>query len=145
MTTVRVENVGIVVEDLDATVAFFLELGLELEGRMTVDQPWAARISGFDEVDVDIAMVRTPDGESRLELMSFRTPKAIGHQPEAPANTHGIRRILFSVPDVEDVLKRLRGHGAELVGELTRIDDSFLMCYVRGPEGIIVALAEKLG
>ncbi|WP_276586861.1 VOC family protein [Amycolatopsis iheyensis] len=141
----RMENVGIVVEDLDATVAFFLELGLEEEGRMIVDGQWAARISGFDEIDLDVAMLRTPDGESRLELMSFRTPKAVGHQPDAPANTHGIRRILFSVPDVEDVLARLRNHGAELVGELTRIDDSFLMCYVRGPEGIIVALAEKLG
>ncbi|WP_221445955.1 VOC family protein [Lipingzhangella halophila] len=139
------ENVGIVVADLEAAVAFFVELGMELEGKTTVEGRWAARISGLDDVRVDVAMMRTPDGHSRLELMQFHTPTAVSAEPKnSPANTLGIRRIMFAVDDIEDVLARLRTHGAELVGELERYEDSYRLCYVRGPEGIIVALAEQL-
>ncbi|MFC4942964.1 VOC family protein [Pseudonocardia sp. GCM10023141] len=145
MTIKRMENVGVVVEDLEAAVAFFVELGMELEGETTVDGQWAARISGFDEIRLDVAMVRTPDGHSRLELMRFHTPAAVGAAPNAPANTLGIRRILFSVDDIDEVLGRLRAHGAELVGGLEQIENSYRFCYVRGPEGIIVALAQELG
>jgi catechol 2,3-dioxygenase-like lactoylglutathione lyase family enzyme len=145
MSVTRMENVGIVVEDLAATVAFFVELGLELEGEMTVDGSWAARIWGLDEVEIDVAMVRTPDGTSKLELMRFHTPTAIPSDPTTPANTMGIRRLLFTVEDVDDTIARLRPHGAELVGEVQQIGDAFRMCYLRGPEGIIVALAEELG
>jgi catechol 2,3-dioxygenase-like lactoylglutathione lyase family enzyme len=146
MTIKRMDNVGVVVEDLEAVVAFFVELGMELEGTTTVEERWAARVAGFDEVRVDVAMVRTPDGNSRLELMRFRTPAAVGAEPKnAPANTLGIRRIMFAVEDIEGVLARLRTHGAELVGELEQYENSFRLCYVRGPEGIIVALAEEIG
>jgi catechol 2,3-dioxygenase-like lactoylglutathione lyase family enzyme len=145
MSVKRMENVGIVVEDMAATVAFFVELGLELEGETTVDGSWAARIWGLDEVEIDVAMVRTPDGTSKLELMRFHTPTAIASDPTAPANTMGIRRLLFTVEDVDDTIARLRPHGAELVGEVQQIGDAFRMCYLRGPEGIIVALAEELG
>jgi catechol 2,3-dioxygenase-like lactoylglutathione lyase family enzyme len=142
----RMENVGIVVEDLQATVEFFTELGLELEGRATVDQDWAARVCGFDEVRCDIAMLRTPDGNGRVELMSYRAPTAIRTGPvNAPANTLGLHRVLFAVEDIEGVVAGLRSRGVDLLGELTRIEDSYLFCYVRGPEGIIVAFAEKLG
>ncbi|WP_275006316.1 VOC family protein [Promicromonospora iranensis] len=140
------ENVGIVVEDLPAAINFFARLGLELEGEVTVDQDWAARISGFDEVRLDVAMMRTPDGNGRVELMSYDTPTAIRTEPvNAPANALGLRRVLFAVEDIEDVVAGLRARGVELVGELTPVEDSYLFCYVRGPEGIIVALAEKLG
>jgi catechol 2,3-dioxygenase-like lactoylglutathione lyase family enzyme len=144
VTIKRMDNVGIVVDDLDAAVAFFVELGLELEGKMTVDEQWAARVSGFDEVRVDIAMVRTPDGHSRLELMQFDTPAAIGADPEAPANTMGIRRIMFAVEDIDDTIARLRTHGAELVGEVAQYEDLYRLCYLRGPSGILIALAEEL-
>ena len=144
MAIQRMDNVGIVFNDLKAAVAFFLELGLELEGQMTVDGDWAARICGFDEVKVDVAMMRTPDGHSKLEMMQYHTPTAVGGEQNTPVNTLGIRRLLFAVDDIEDVLARLRTHGAELIGELTRIEDSWLMCYLRGPEGIIIALAEQL-
>jgi catechol 2,3-dioxygenase-like lactoylglutathione lyase family enzyme len=145
MTIKRMENVGVVVKDIDAAVAFFVELGMELEGETTIEGQWAARIAGFDEVRLDVAMVRTPDGHSRLELMKFYTPEATTAEPNAPANTLGIRRIMFAVEDIENVLARLRAHGAELVGELEQYEDSYRLCYVRGPEGIIVALAEQLG
>lgn len=146
MTIKRMENVGVVVDDLDAAVAFFVELGMELEGRGTVDGPWAARISGFDEIELDVAMVRTPDDNSRLELMKFHTPPAVGGEPNAPANALGIRRILFAVDDVEEVFARLRGHGAEPIGELTTVEgSSYRFWYLRGPEGIIVALVDELG
>ncbi|WP_169947297.1 VOC family protein [Microbispora sp. H11081] len=139
------DNVGIVVDDLEAAIAFFGELGLELEAKMPVEGRWAARVVGLDEQRVDIAMMRTPDGHSRLELMRFRTPEAISGEPRnAPPNTLGIRRIMFAVDDIEDVIARLRVHGAELVGELVRYEDSYRLCYLRGPEGIIVALAEPL-
>lgn len=140
----RMDNVGIVFEDLDAAVAFFVELGLELEGRMTVDADWAGRIVGIDDMKVDVAMVRTPDGHSKLELMSFQAPKAVGGDPDAPANALGLRRLMFAVDDLNDTVTRLRAHGAELIGEIGQIEDMFLMCYLRGPEGVIVALAEEL-
>jgi catechol 2,3-dioxygenase-like lactoylglutathione lyase family enzyme len=144
MTLQRMDNVGIVVDDLEAAVAFFVELGLELEGEAAVEGRWVDRIVGLDDVRVDIAMVRTPDGHSRLELTKFHTPTAVGAEPNAPANTLGIRRIMFAVDDIEDVLARLQAHGAELVGELEQYEDSYRLCYVRGPEGILVALAEQL-
>ena len=140
------DNVGIVFEDLKAAVAFFLELGLRLEGEMTVEGRWAERVVGLDGMRVDVAMMRTPDGHSRLELMHFQRPAAVSAEPKhAPANTLGIRRIMFAVDDIDDVVTRLRTHGAELVGEVAQYEDMYRLCYLRGPEGIIVALAEELG
>lgn len=144
MTIQRMDNVGVVVDDLEAAVAFFLELGLELEGEGAVEGPWVDRVVGLDDVRVDIAMVRTPDGHSRLELTTFHAPPALSTGQNAPANTLGIRRIMFAVDDIEDVLVRLQALGAELVGELDQYEDSYRLCYVRGPEGIIVALAEQI-
>ena len=146
MTVQRMDNVGIVVEDLDATIAFFVELGLELEGKMPVEGRWVDRCVGLDGVRVDIAMMRTPDGQSRLELMRFQKPAVISPEPkDAPANTLGIRRIMFAVDDIEDVVARLRARGAELMGEVVQYETMYLLGYLRGPEGIIVALAEALG
>jgi catechol 2,3-dioxygenase-like lactoylglutathione lyase family enzyme len=145
MTIQRMDNVGIVVDDLEAAIAFFVELGMELEGKALVEGRWAARTVGLDGVRSEIAMMRTPDGHGRLELMKFHTPTAISAEPQnAPANTLGIRRIMFAVDDIEDVVARLRTHGAELVGELVQYEDIYRLCYVRGPEGIMVALAEQL-
>jgi catechol 2,3-dioxygenase-like lactoylglutathione lyase family enzyme len=144
MTVLRMDNVGIVVDDLKAAIAFFVELGLELEGEMTVEGQWVDRIVSLDGVRNDIAMLRTPDGHSRLELMKFQTPRATSVEANAPVNTLGIRRIMFAVDNIEDVLARLQAHGAELVGEVVQYEDQYLLCYVRGPEGIIVALAEQL-
>ncbi len=140
----RMDNVGIVVDDLQAAVAFFVELGLELEGEMTVEGPWMDRVVGLDGVQNDIAMLRTPDGHGRLELMKFQKPTATSAEPNIPVNTLGIRRIMFAVEDIEDVLARLEAHGAELVGELAQYEDQYRLCYLRGPEGIIVALAEQI-
>jgi catechol 2,3-dioxygenase-like lactoylglutathione lyase family enzyme len=145
MTIQRMDNVSIVVDDLAATIAFFVELGLELEGEAPVEGDWVDRVVGLEGVRVDIAMMRTPDGHGRLELTKFHRPTAVSAEPKiAPANTLGIRRIMFAVDDIEDVLARLRAHGAELVGEVAQYEDKYLLCYVRGPEGIIVALAEQL-
>jgi catechol 2,3-dioxygenase-like lactoylglutathione lyase family enzyme len=144
MTIQRMDNVGVVVDDLAAAIAFFVDLGLELEGETTVEGPWADRVVGLDGVRVDVAMVRTPDGHSRVELMKFHTPTAVSAEPNAPANTPGIRRIMFAVDDIGDVVSRLRLRGAELVGERAQFEDSYRLCYVRGPEGIIVGLAEHL-
>jgi len=145
MTLQRMDNVGIVVEDLAAAIAFFVELGLELEGEAQVEGRWVDRVVGLDGVQVDIAMMRTPDGHSRLELTKFRRPTAASREPkDAPANTFGIRRIMFAVEDLEDVLARLRAHGAELVGEVAQYEDRYRLCYIRGPEGILIALAEQL-
>jgi catechol 2,3-dioxygenase-like lactoylglutathione lyase family enzyme len=138
------DNVGIVVNDLEAAIAFFVELGLELEGETTVEGRWVDRIVGLDGVRSDIAMLRTPDGHSRLELSKFHTPPATSAEPNAPVNTLGMGRIMFAIDDIEDVLARLQAHGAELVGEVVQYEDSYRLCYVRGPEGIIVALAEPL-
>ena len=145
MTLLRMDNVGIVVDDLKAATAFFVELGLELEGETTVEGRWVDRIVGLDGVRSDIAMLRTPDGHSRLELSKFHTPPATTAEPNAPVNTLGMGRIMFAVEDIEVVLARLQAHGAELVGEVVQYEDSYRLCYVRGPEGIIVALAEPLG
>lgn len=145
MTIQRMDNVGIVVDDLEAATAFFVELGLELEGEATVEGQWVDRIVALDGVRNDIAMLRTPDGHSRLELIKFHTPPATTTEPDAPVNTLGIRRIMFAVDNIEDVLTRLRTQGAELVGEVVQFQEDYLLCYVRGPEGIIVALAEQSG
>jgi len=147
MTLLRMENVLVVVEDLDAAIAFFVELGMELEGRSTVEGSWVDRIVGLEGVRSEIAMMRTPDGRGRLELDKFHAPPAIRSEPQdAPVNTLGIRRIMFAVDDIEDAVARLKTKSGELVGEVTRIEDpSYLMCYVRGPEGIMVGLAQQLG
>jgi len=137
-------NVGIVVDDLKAAIAFFAELGLELEGETTVEGQWVDRIVGLDGVRSDIAMMRTPDGHSRLELTKFQRPTATSVELNAPVNTLGIRRIMFAVEDLKEVLARLQPHGAELVGEIVQFEDIYLLCYVRGPEGILIALAEPL-
>jgi catechol 2,3-dioxygenase-like lactoylglutathione lyase family enzyme len=145
VTIKRMDNVAVVVEDLEAAVAFFVELGLELEGETTTEGPWVDSVVGLDGVRVDVAMVRTPDGHSRLELMRFQKPAAISAEPRnAPVNTLGIRRIMFAVEGLEEVVVRLRAHGAELVGEVAQYEDSYRLCYLRGPVGIIVALAEQL-
>ena len=144
MTIQRLDHVSVVVDDLEAAIAFFLELGLELEGEAGVEGPWVDRVSGLEDVRVDIAMVRTPDGHGRIELTKFHSPSAVSAEPNAPANTLGIRSIMFAVEDIEDVLARLEAHGGELVGELDQYEDIYRLCYVRGPEGIIVALAEQL-
>jgi catechol 2,3-dioxygenase-like lactoylglutathione lyase family enzyme len=139
------DNVLIVVHDLEAAKAFFAELGLELEGETTVEGEWVDRIVGLDGVRSDIAMMRTPDGHGRLELDKFHTPPAVRAEPvNAPVNTLGIRRIMFAVDDIDDVLARLRTHGAELIGEVIQYEDMYRLCYIRGPEGIIIALAEQL-
>jgi catechol 2,3-dioxygenase-like lactoylglutathione lyase family enzyme len=145
MTLKRMDNVLIVVDDLEAAIAFFAELGMELEGQAPQEGPWVDRIVGLDGVRVDIAMMRTPDGHGRIELDKYHTPKAVrAEPPNAPPNTLGLHRIMFAVDDIEDVLARLRTHGAELVGELVQYEDSYRLCYLRGPEGIIIALAEQL-
>ena len=145
MTILRMDNVGVVVDDLAAAIAFFVELGLELEGETTVEGSSVDRLVGLDDVRTDIALMRTPDGHSRIELMKFQRPTAVRAEPKnAPANTLGIRRIMFAVDDIEDVVARLCAHGAQLVGELTQYEDKYRLCYVRGPEGILVALAEQL-
>ena len=145
MTIQRMDNVGIVVEDLDAAIAFFTELGMELEGKARIEGLWADRTVGLDGVRSDIAMMRTPDGHGRVELTKFHTPPAARAEPEnAPANTLGIRRIMFTVDDVDDVVARLRSHGAELVGEIAQYEDIYRLCFLRGPEGIIIGLAEQL-
>jgi catechol 2,3-dioxygenase-like lactoylglutathione lyase family enzyme len=145
MTIQRMDNVLIVVEDLDAVVAFFVELGMELEGKGPVEGPWVEQVIGISDVRQDVAMLRTPDGHGRIELAMFHAPQAISPEPKnAPANTLGIRRIMFAVDDIDTVVARLRDHGAELVGEIARYEDVYRLCYVRGPEGIVVGLAEQL-
>jgi len=140
------DNVLIVVEDLEAAIAFFTELGMELVGRTTVEGEFVDRLVGLDGVRSEIAMMRTPDGHGQIELDKFHTPKAVRAEPEdVPVNTLGIRRIMFAVTDLDDVIARLQKHGAELIGEVTKYDDMYRLCYVRGPEGIMVALAEQLG
>ncbi|HWH93884.1 MAG TPA: VOC family protein [Baekduia sp.] len=139
------DNVLIVVDDLEAAKAFFAELGMELEGEATNEGPWVDQIVGLDDVRSDIAMMRTPDGHGRVELAKFHTPPAVRAEPEnAPANALGIRRIMFAVDDIDDVVARLRRHGGELVGEIAQYEDIYRLCFLRGPEGIIIGLAEKL-
>ena len=145
MTLKRMDNVLIVVNDLGAAKAFFTELGMELEGETTVEGPWVDQTVGLKGVRSDIAMMRTPDGHSRVELTKFHTPPAVRAEPEsAPANTLGIRRIMFTVDDIDDVVARLRSHGAELLDEIAQYEDIYRLCFLRGPEGIIIGLAEQL-
>jgi catechol 2,3-dioxygenase-like lactoylglutathione lyase family enzyme len=138
------DNVGIVVEDLQAAIAFFVELGLELEGETTVEGAMVDRTIGLDGVRSDIAMLRTPDGHSRLELSKFHTPRATAGDRNAPVNRLGIGRIMFAVDDIDDVLARLQSRGATLVGDVTQYEDMYRLCYIRGPEGVLIALAEQL-
>ncbi|HEY7482305.1 MAG TPA: VOC family protein [Gemmatimonadales bacterium] len=139
------DNVLIVVDDLEAVKAFFVELGMELEGEMPVEGRSVDLLVGLENVRCEIATLRTPDGHGRLELDKFHTPAAVGAEPKnAPVNTLGIRRIMFAVDDIDDVLARLRAHGAELIGEVVQYEDTYRLCYIRGPEGIMVALAEQL-
>jgi catechol 2,3-dioxygenase-like lactoylglutathione lyase family enzyme len=145
MTLQRLDNVLINVEDLEAAKAFFAELGMELEGETTVEGDWAGRVIGLDDVRADIAMMRTPDGHGRVELSRFHTPSAVRAEPEdAPANALGIRRIMFAVDDIDDVVARLRSHGGELLDEIAQYEDAYRLCFMRGPEGIIIGLAESL-
>jgi catechol 2,3-dioxygenase-like lactoylglutathione lyase family enzyme len=145
MTIRRMDNVLIVVDDLEAAKAFFVELGMELEGETQVEGPWVDRVVGLNDVRADIAMMRTPDGHGRVELTKFHTPPAVRAEPEnAPANALGIRRIMFAVDDIDDVVARLRNHGAELVDEIAQYEDLYRLCFLRGPEGIVIGLAEQL-
>ncbi|MFE5139976.1 VOC family protein [Streptomyces fagopyri] len=146
MTVQRMDNVGIVVDDLDAAVAFFTELGMELEGTAEIEGLWADRTVGIDGVRSAIAMMRTPDGHSKLELTRFHAPAAIDSGPLAlPPNTLGLHRVMFAVDDIDATVARLRPHGAELLGDIAQYEDSYRLCNLRGPAGIIVALAEQLG
>jgi catechol 2,3-dioxygenase-like lactoylglutathione lyase family enzyme len=146
MAIQRMDNVAIVVDDLDSAVAFFTELGMELEGKAQIQGLWADRTVGLDGVRSDIAMMRTPDGHSKLELTKYHTPAAADAGPEnPPPNTLGLHRDMFAVDDIYDTVARLRAHGAELLGEVVQYEGIFLLCYVRGPAGIIVALAEQIG
>ena len=140
------DNVLIVVNDLEAAKAFFAELGMELEGEAPVEGRWVDRVVGLAGVRAEIAMMRTPDGQGRVELTKFHTPPAVRAEPEsAPANALGIRRIMFAVDDIDDVVARLRSRGAELVGDIAQYEDKYRLCFLRGPEGIIIGLAEQLG
>jgi catechol 2,3-dioxygenase-like lactoylglutathione lyase family enzyme len=145
MTIQRMDHVGIVVDDLAAAMAFFLELGLELQGESPVQGAWVDRVVGLEGVRADIAMLQTPDGHGRIELAKFHAPSGQGGDLRAPANTPGIRHITFAVDDLDDVLARLQARGAELVGEVERYEDIYRLCYIRGPEGIIVELAQQIG
>jgi catechol 2,3-dioxygenase-like lactoylglutathione lyase family enzyme len=145
MTVIRMDNVGIVVEDLDAAVAFFIELGLSLEGRMTVEGEWSGRVTGVHGQQVEIAMMRTPDGHSRLELSRFKAPATISDHRTAPVNSLGYMRVMFAVDDLTDTLKRLGKLGATVVDEVVNYQDVYLLCYIRGPEGILIGLAQQLG
>ncbi|MBZ9812546.1 VOC family protein [Mesorhizobium sp. CA7] len=144
MALKRMDNVGIVVDDLDSTVDFFRELGLELEGRAAIEGEWAGRVTGLGDQHVEIAMMRTPDGNSRLELSRFITPPVIADHRNAPVNALGYLRIMFAVDDIDDTLERLRKRGAELVGEVVRYKDAYRLCYIRGPEGLLIGLAQEL-
>ncbi len=145
MTIQRMDHVGIVVDDLAAVTAFFVELGLKLQGEGPVEGGWVDRVVGLEGVRAEIAMVETPDGHGRLELTKFHAPSGRGGDQHAPANTRGIRHVAFVVDDIDAVVASLRARGAELVGEVERYEDSYRLCYVRGPEGIIVELAEQIG
>jgi len=145
LTLQRMDHVGIVVDDLEAATEFFVELGFERQGSGQVDGDWVDRIVALDGVQVDFAMLQTPDGHGRLELIRFRTPPSRGDDSHAPANTRGLRHLAFVVDDIDAVLAGLRAHGGELVGEVERYGNVFRLCYIRGPEGIIVELAERIG
>jgi catechol 2,3-dioxygenase-like lactoylglutathione lyase family enzyme len=139
------DNVGIVVEDLTATIAFFRELGLELEGRAMIEGDWSGRVTGLRDQRVEIAMMRTPDGHSRLELSRFLAPPVVADHRNAPVNALGYLRVMFTVDDLDDTLARLRKHDAQLVDEVVRYEDVYRLCYIRGPEGLLIGLAEQIG
>ena len=141
----RLDNVGIVVESLDEAISFFTELGLTLEGRAMIEGEWAGRVTGLDDQRVEIAMMATPDGHSRLELSQFLAPSVVADHRRAPVNALGYLRIMFAVEDIDETLDRLRTRGAELVGDVVRYKDAYRLCYIRGPEGILIGLAEELG
>src|SRR6187431_3011784 len=145
MAVERMDNVGIVVDDLGATIDFFRELGLELEGRTTIEGEWAGRVTGLRDQRVEMAMMRTPDGHSRLELSRFLAPPVIADHRNAPVNALGYLRVMFAVEDIDDTLARLRKHGAQLVGEVVQYEDVYRLCYIRGPEGLLIGLAEQIG
>jgi catechol 2,3-dioxygenase-like lactoylglutathione lyase family enzyme len=139
------DNVGIVVESLDTAISFFAELGLELEGQATIEGDWAGRVTGLGDQRVEIAMMRTPDGHSRLEISRFLTPPPVADHRNAPVNALGYLRIMFAVDDIDDTLARLRKRGAQLVGEVVEYEDMYRLCYIRGPEGLLIGLAEQIG
>jgi catechol 2,3-dioxygenase-like lactoylglutathione lyase family enzyme len=145
MTLERMDNVGIVVESLDAAIAFFTDLGLKLEGRAMVEGDWAGRVTGLGPQRVEIAMMATPDGHSRLELSRFLTPPVVEDHRNAPVNALGYLRVMFAVDDIDEMLARLRKRGAQLVGEVVQYEDAYRLCYIRGPEGLLIGLAEQLG
>ena len=145
MTLKRMDNMGIVVESLDAPIAFFTELGMRLEGRAMIEGEWAGRITGLGKQRVEIAMMVTPDGHSRLELSRFLTPPVVADHRNAPVNALGYLRVMFAVDDLDDTLARIRLHGAQLVDEVVQYEDIYRLCYVRGPEGILIGLAEPIG
>ncbi|HEY8190777.1 MAG TPA: VOC family protein [Alphaproteobacteria bacterium] len=145
VTIKRLDHISVVVDDLAAAIAFFTALGMTVEGKAPVEGPWVDRINGIENVRVDIVMMRTPDGHGRLELTKFRNPKLIEIEPAAaPPNAPGLRSVMFTVESVDDTVARLRAHGAELIGEVAQYEDKYRLCYMRGPAGIIVALAEEL-
>ena len=144
MTVRRMDNVGIVVQDIDAAIGFFTELGLTLEGRAPVEGKWADGVTGLRDMRVEIAMMRTPDGHSRLELSRFLAPPVVSDHRTAPVNALGYLRVMFAVDDIDDTLERLRNLGAQLVGEVVRYKDAYRLCYIRGPEGLLIALAQEL-
>ena len=141
---VRMDNVGIVVESLDAAISFFTELGMTLEGRGTIEGEWAGRVTGLGDQHVEIAMMVTPDGHSRLEISRFLTPPPVADHRNAPVNALGYLRVMFAVDDIDDTLARLRKRGAQVVGEVVQYEDSYRLCYIRGPEGLLIGLAEQL-
>src|SRR5512134_2479057 len=143
MTLKRMDNVGIVVESLDTAISFFAELGLELEGRATIEGEWAGRVTGLRDQRVEMAMMRTPDGHSRLELSRFLTPPTVADHRKAPVNALGYLRVMFAVDDIDDTLSRLRKRGAQLVGEVVQYQAAYRLCYIRGPEGILIGLAQE--
>ncbi|MDQ4044023.1 MAG: VOC family protein [Chloroflexota bacterium] len=145
MTVKRMDNIGIVVEDLDAAIEFFTELGLELEGRAPIEGDWADGVTGLRNMRVEIAMMRTPDGHGRLELSRFLAPPVAADHRKAPVNALGYLRVMFAVEDLEDTLARLRSRGAEVVGRVVQYKDAYRLCYIRGPEGILIGLAQELG
>ena len=145
MALKRMDNIGIVVEDLGETIDFFAELGLELEGRATIEGEWAGRVTGLGDQHVEIAMMRTPDGHSRLELSRFLKPSVVADHRDAPVNALGYLRVMFTVDDIGETLERLRGRGAQLVGDVVDYEDVYRLCYIRGPGGLLVGLAQELG
>jgi catechol 2,3-dioxygenase-like lactoylglutathione lyase family enzyme len=144
MALKRMDNVGIVVDDLAATIDFFRELGLELEGRATIEGEWAGRVTGLGDQRVEIAMMRTPDGHGRLELSRFIRPDVVADHRKAPVNALGYLRVMFAVDDIDDTLERLRKHGAQLVGDVVQYEDAYRLCYIRGPEELLIGLAQEL-